>query len=456
MPITSEELSEREREILALVATGASNKEIAQRLSISANTVKVHLRNIFAKISASSRTEAAMYAVRAGLVQQTTVTPEIVSGEPVLIESLEKLDIPDFLGNTNSRSNPEVNITEREFAGGWFTWRRAVLLVVGLLLALASGWYAWQVNSKDRLGTLASYDAVRWQTLAPLPVARSGFATAAYQGKVCIFGGEQAAGLAAETLCYDLQADTWTSRADKPTPVRDVVAATVGGKIYIPGGQTSSGQATDVFEIYDPYQDTWMQGARLPKALSGYALAEHDGRLYLFGGWDGTRAVDSVYVYDPLADNWVADSPMPTERAYAAAAVSSGRIFVLGGEDERHTLNSVVVYLPGADDHTDNLWEQGPPLPEGRSRMAVATIADIIFLAGGQNSDEDARLALQLLPQAERWEGFELPVQHTWVDLGLVPAGTKLIMLGGVLDGLREDNVSSYQAIFTISLPVIR
>ena len=62
-------LSDRELEILQLVATGASNKEIAQQLYISNNTVKVHLRNIFAKIGATSRTEAAMYAVQQGLVQ---------------------------------------------------------------------------------------------------------------------------------------------------------------------------------------------------------------------------------------------------------------------------------------------------------------------------------------------------------------------------------------------------
>jgi DNA-binding NarL/FixJ family response regulator len=61
-------LTEREREVLRLVARGMSNKEIAAELVIAENTVKNHVRNILEKLHLRSRTEAAMYAVREKLV----------------------------------------------------------------------------------------------------------------------------------------------------------------------------------------------------------------------------------------------------------------------------------------------------------------------------------------------------------------------------------------------------
>jgi DNA-binding NarL/FixJ family response regulator len=62
------ELTAREIEILEQVVQGASNKEIAVALSISDNTVKIHLRNILEKLHLQNRIQAAVYAVREGLV----------------------------------------------------------------------------------------------------------------------------------------------------------------------------------------------------------------------------------------------------------------------------------------------------------------------------------------------------------------------------------------------------
>jgi DNA-binding NarL/FixJ family response regulator len=62
-------LSERERQVLELLVTGRSNKEIADALTLTENTVKTHLANILAKLHLQNRIQAAVYAVRTGLVQ---------------------------------------------------------------------------------------------------------------------------------------------------------------------------------------------------------------------------------------------------------------------------------------------------------------------------------------------------------------------------------------------------
>lgn len=61
-------LSNREREILALLADGLGNKQIAARLGISTNTVKTHLELLFDKLGVSSRAEAVATGVRRGLL----------------------------------------------------------------------------------------------------------------------------------------------------------------------------------------------------------------------------------------------------------------------------------------------------------------------------------------------------------------------------------------------------
>lgn len=61
-------LTNRELEVLRMVAQGLTNKEVAQQLYISDRTVQAHLSSIFSKLQVSSRTEAVMYAIRKGWI----------------------------------------------------------------------------------------------------------------------------------------------------------------------------------------------------------------------------------------------------------------------------------------------------------------------------------------------------------------------------------------------------
>ena len=67
-PAPQQALTPREIEVLAMLAEGLGNKEIAWRLSISEHTVKFHISSIFTKLNATSRTEAVTLGIRQGLI----------------------------------------------------------------------------------------------------------------------------------------------------------------------------------------------------------------------------------------------------------------------------------------------------------------------------------------------------------------------------------------------------
>jgi NarL family two-component system response regulator LiaR len=66
----AEVITERERDVIRLVAQGCSNHEIADKLVISEKTVKTHVSNILSKLRLKDRTQLAIYAIKAGLLDQ--------------------------------------------------------------------------------------------------------------------------------------------------------------------------------------------------------------------------------------------------------------------------------------------------------------------------------------------------------------------------------------------------
>lgn len=455
------ELSEREREILRLVATGASNKEIAQQLVISPNTVKVHLRNIFAKIGVVSRTEAALYAIRIGLVSAPQEMPAFPVGEEPDAADVAAAQAALMAQAAQAAQDAPAALPARRPA-----WMVPVLAALLLLVLGAAAFGVYSLTRPQPPAAAASptpASEARWESRAALPEARSGLAAAVFDGQIYTFGGEAPGGdVSGSAARYDPEANAWQPLASKPTPVTDIGAAQLGEKIYLPGGRLANGQLTPALEAYDPVDDAWESLSPLPKAISGYALAAFEGKLYLFGGWDGAQALNTVYIYTPDTDTWAeARSPMPTARAYAGAAVANGRIYVLGGWDGAKALDANEMYAPGRDRPGEEApWQAKKPLPSPRYRMGVTSTADLVYLAGGLSTEgaESTPWLLEYGPWQDNWQ----PVSDTPGALGsrlaLVPLESFIFVLGGEarsggqLAPLAQNQ--AYRAVYTIRLPI--
>jgi DNA-binding CsgD family transcriptional regulator len=438
------ELSDRELDILKLVATGASNKEIAQKLYISSNTVKVHLRNIFAKIGVASRTEAAMYAVHSGLVGSATTPLTMINGlanddnSELIVNETELSSTGNFLSKI---------YTNKIFIIGLFG-AIIISVILGIIFSQRN------IVTSNILNTPTPTQRVQWIELSGLPTPRRGLAVANYENRIYAIGGENAEGISNNVESYDPRTNIWSKLTSKPTPVTDINAAVLGGLIYIPGGRLSSGKPTKITEIYDPLTNNWSSGAPLPKPLSAYALTTFEGKIYIFGGWDGDKVINDAYSYDPHNNSWSELPPMPTARSNAGAVDVGSKIYVIGGWDGIQALSVNEEYLPDLTG-TSPKWVKAIPLPSGRYAMGITTLADIIFIIGGIGSDASPT-AIALSPGDNNWGQIETPIQNNWSYLGAVSVGTRLYALGGETETGLSTNMWSYQAIFTITLPIIR
>lgn len=424
-----ESLTERELEILRLVATGASNDQIARQLFISVNTVKVHLRNIFSKLEVQSRTEATLVAIKEGWI--------------------EGVQLPEEAGEQS------VSVRPRR------AWLAAMAIVaiyaLMILLFLRPNPGSPNVSTPSPTapaGATTSSALQRWRARAVLPVARQGMGLVAYGGQVYALGGESAEGVSGSVERYDPQTDSWTSLASKPHAVADVAAALIGDQIYVPGGRTDTGDPSAIVEAYSPETNTWENKAPLPVALSGCALAALEGKLYLFGGWDGSSYVNSVYEYDPAEDAWTAKTPMPTARAFAGAAVVDGKVYVIGGYDGQDNLSANEQYVPSRDNGEGDPWTTMPPLPAGRAACGVAAAANIIHVVGGGWDMEVAGGVMYNVRSGE-WVELEVAVSGQWRSLGLTLRDTEIYAIGG-WNGDYMDVNQEYKAIYTIIVPVPR
>ena len=430
-----DELSDRELEILRLLATGASNKEIASQLFISPNTVKVHLRNIFSKIEVNSRTEAAMYAVNVG----------IIAGVPDYIES-EKTAQDEYA--------PPTDVSSSLFKKRWI-WGFVSLFII--LLFIAIGMLLYLINRPDvqNIPVNSSETSLGWQSLKGMPTARHSLAVTAYEDQIYTIAGISAQGVTGVVEGYYPETDTWEILSTKPTPVEQVQAEVLGGLIYVPGGSLASGEVSDILEIYDPRQDIWTNGESLPIAVSAYALAAFEGRLYLFGGWDGNQSLATVFSYDPATNKWREEPEMPTARAFAGAGIAGRKIYIVGGFDGKQALSVNEVFIPDLIDSSVGPWSPANSLPEAVYAMGVSSVADVIYVVGGKSDASRQYSSVVYFDQTGEWQAFNGPEDGAEYGLGLTNLGVNLYAIGGSSQGNPLSNNSNYQVMYTVSFPII-
>ncbi len=447
----SEQLSERECEILELVATGATNRQVAQALGISVNTVKAHLRRVFAKLGAESRTEATTMAMRLGVIKMP-VPAEGEAGEAAAAEA--------------GVTGPDAVVSDRPLP-----WRLAagqmVILAVVILGAFALAIWpaprAEQAASPSRFVDLpANGDAVgdedldgRWTTGANMPTERARFAQVLVGNGIYVIGGLSVNGFTDVVERYDVASDQWATLASKPTMVANIGAVVLDGRIYVPGGYLESDQATNVVEVYDIERDTWSEGAPLPTPLFAYAAAAWGDGFYLFGGHDGSEYVDTILFYDGVSDVWSEAGTLPSARAFSDAVTVGDEIYLIGGYDGRQELATCDVYSPGVATSGGDPWTSRVPISVGRAGHSAVTAGDYVYIVGGgwdgyHLSNERYDL------QHDIWSAFPSPVVGEWRTLGLSVAeaydGTRLYAVGG-WSGRPLGLVRVYQAEYRVYLP---
>jgi len=443
---TIEELSERELQVLQLVVTGASNQEIARKLVISINTVKVHLRNIFNKLEVQSRTEATLRAIKEGLV---TVTEEEV-------EAAEATE-----GSTPALRSYLIEADPPLILPRW----RQLYLTASLLFALAIASLPLIPKESAKINTellppiyrlpatpAPPTTSSRWTNHASLPSARAGLALVPFDQRLFAIGGAKESNRPTRLVeIYDPISNLWTEGASKPTATADIAGEILNDNIYIPGGCTEQGQAVDVLEIYDPQADDWAAGPPLPEARCGYGLAAFQDKLYLFGGWNGQTFEDTIFVFSPAQNRWdISEHKLPHPLGYTGVATLNETIYIVGGYNGQEEFDTTYAFLPLTGE-----WQEKAPLNEKRGGLGLVSSSKNLYAIGG-GWDHALSSSEKYDPVTDSWTIFETPSTGQWRNLGLAIVDTSIYAVGGwdETETAFMDEVVSYQFLYQLFVPV--
>ncbi len=456
-----EPLTERELEVVRLVATGIGNKEIAAQLNVSPNTVRVHLRNIFTKLEAQSRTEVTMMAVRNGWVdagiapapdaEQAPATDAQAASVEAFIDASEAQPTQPVIAPVPVAPNPQPlpPLSLARKAAMVLAMLAFAVLALGLMqpaspdAALQAGDALLGENLPNTAVAESPATPSRWHPRASVRTARSRMAAVAVNNQIYVIGGEVDRAPSSEVLIYDPQADAWSEAPSKPTPVMNTGAAIVDGVIYVPGGTAAGTIATDRFEALELKSGKWKVLPALPKPVAGHAVVAQGNRVYVLGGRTLSGLNVEMWVFDIASGRWTQSPALPTPRSQLAAAVLNNRIYAVGGFDGQREYNICEVF-----DIAANAWGECAPMTIPRGGLGLAQVGAALYAIGG-GINGFVGFNEQYDPNANKWVPFELPQQRLgeWRNAGVASTSTQFYAIGGSTRGVPLSDNYVYEVL---------
>jgi N-acetylneuraminic acid mutarotase len=229
----------------------------------------------------------------------------------------------------------------------------------------------------------------------------------------------------------------WTDTADYPEPVQDDAVASHDGKIYVVGGFDGTYALQDA-NVYEPSTQAWSPIAALPERLEAASAAFLGDTLYVVGGWnDGDQGSQRTYAYHPDTDTWTRMADMPVGVAAAGSAVVDGKLYVIGGCTNGTSCAATAAvssYDPGSDS-----WSSEPDYPTPVAFMACGGVAAKVVCAGGSGSTA-LTSTYAYSPGAGGWtQKADLPVD-AWGAASATANGKLEVMGGAVKNGSEVTN----------------
>lgn len=217
-----------------------------------------------------------------------------------------------------------------------------------------------------------------WIKRPSLSIARSGLALYSMGLSIIAAGGRGTTGITGACEILGFMKQSWKPCNRVPVPTAHPGFAELNGEAWFMGGivrRDGKEFATDSVWIYDPKNDLWRKGPKLPSPMSHSAATFVDGTIFIAGGFDASSAPSPrVLWYDLKNNSWVESHSLPTPRAEAAATYWRNGFAVLGGRNRESTgLRVVEYYHWSGDTWNSNSGEDSPPDPWRRPLILPAT-----------------------------------------------------------------------------------